>query len=42
VQTAANLRDGSDLSRFVAGLKDLVGKRLTYTGLTGSELPDTC
>jgi transposase-like protein len=37
-----NERDGSDASRFALALKGIVGKRLTYAGLTGSELPQTC
>lgn len=37
-----NRRDGNDQSRFFSALKGIVGKRLTYTGLTGSELPETC
>jgi len=28
--------------RFVLGLKGIISKRLTYTELTGSELPHTC
>lgn len=37
-----NKRKGTDASRFVAGLKGILNKRLTYTALTGSELPQTC
>ena len=37
-----NTRKTSDFSRFVAALKGVVGKRLTFTGVTGSELPQTC
>jgi transposase-like protein len=37
-----NEREGSDASRFVLALKGILGKRLTYTNLTGSELPQTC
>jgi hypothetical protein len=28
--------------RFALALKGIIGKRLTYTGLTGKELPQTC
>lgn len=37
-----NNRAGSDASRFASALKGILGKRLTYTALTGSELPQTC
>ena len=37
-----NTRKTSDFSRFVAALKGVIGKRLTFTGVTGSELPQTC
>ncbi len=37
-----NNRAGSDAFRFAAALKGIIGKRLTYTALTGSELPQTC
>jgi transposase-like protein len=37
-----NNRKDSDAERFVAALKGIIGKRLTYTALTGSELPQTC
>jgi transposase-like protein len=37
-----NNRAGTDASRFVDALKGIIGKRLTYTALTGSELPETC
>jgi transposase-like protein len=37
-----NQREGNDASRFAAAVKGLIGKRLTYTALTGSELPQTC
>jgi transposase-like protein len=37
-----NERGGNDAARFIAGLKGILGKRLTYTALTGSELPQTC
>lgn len=36
-----NSRDGNDQGRFYAALKGIIGKRLTYTGLTGGELPQT-
>lgn len=28
--------------RFALALKGIINKRLTYTALTGSELPQTC
>ena len=28
--------------RFALALKGILGKRLTYTALIGSELPETC
>lgn len=37
-----NNRKMTDAARFIAGLKGILGKRLTYTALTGSELPQTC
>ena len=37
-----NNRKGSDAMRFALALKGIIGKRLTYTALTGSELPETC
>ncbi|HQZ40192.1 MAG TPA: IS1595 family transposase [Vicinamibacterales bacterium] len=37
-----NHRDGTDASRFALALKGILGKRLTYVALTGSELPQTC
>jgi transposase-like protein len=37
-----NKRKLSDAARFVIALSGILGKRLTYTALTGSELPQTC
>ncbi len=37
-----NERANNDAARFVLGLKGILRKRLTYTALTGSELPQTC
>jgi transposase-like protein len=37
-----NHRKGTDALRFVTALKGILGKRLTYAALTGSELPQTC
>jgi transposase-like protein len=37
-----NNRGGNDAFRFAAALKGIIGKRLTYTALIGSELPQTC
>ena len=37
-----NQRKGSDASRFVSALAGIIGRRLTYTVLTGSELRQTC
>jgi transposase-like protein len=37
-----NNRKGSDAMRFALALKGILNKRLTYTGLTGKELPQTC
>lgn len=37
-----NNRKDSDAERFVSALKGIINKRLTYTALTGSELPQTC
>ena len=37
-----NNRKGTDAMRFALALKGIIGKRLTYTALTGSELPETC
>lgn len=36
-----NQRNGNDSSRFLSGLKGILNRRLTYTALTGSELPQT-
>jgi transposase-like protein len=36
-----NNRETDDLGRFLTAVKGLVGKRLTYTGLTGQEVPQT-
>jgi transposase-like protein len=36
-----NHREKNDLGRFMAAVKGLIGKRLTYTGLTGQEVPQT-
>lgn len=36
-----NNRETSDFARFMLGLKGVIGRRLTYTALTGSELPQT-
>jgi hypothetical protein len=35
-------RKMTDAARFVSALRAVLGKRLTYTTLTGSELPQTC
>ena len=32
----------TDAARFIAALRGVLGKRLTYSALTGSELPQTC
>jgi transposase-like protein len=37
-----NNRKGTDAMRFALALKGIIGKRLTYNVLTGSELPQTC
>jgi transposase-like protein len=37
-----NHREGTDSMRFALALKGILNKRLTYTALTGSELPETC
>ena len=37
-----NRRKLSDAARFVIALNGILNKRLTYTALTGSELPQTC
>jgi transposase-like protein len=37
-----NNRKVSDAIRFAIALKGVLGKRLTYAALTGSELPQTC
>jgi transposase-like protein len=37
-----NQRGGDDAFRFFTGLRGIIGKRLTYVALTGSELPQTC
>ncbi len=37
-----NNRKMTDAFRFALALKGIIGKRLTYTALTGSELPQTC
>jgi transposase-like protein len=37
-----NNRKHSDAARFLAACASVFGKRLTYTALTGKELPETC
>lgn len=37
-----NNRTMNDAQRFAIALKGIINKRLTYTALTGSELPQTC
>jgi transposase-like protein len=37
-----NNRKGTDALRFALALKGILGRRLTYAALTGSELPQTC
>jgi transposase-like protein len=37
-----NNRKSSDAARFVEACASVFGKRLTYTGLTGKQLPQTC
>lgn len=37
-----NNRKMTDAVRFACALKGIINKRLTYTALTGSELPQTC
>jgi hypothetical protein len=32
----------NDAERFAHALKGVINKRLTYSALTGSELPQTC
>jgi hypothetical protein len=32
----------TDATRFALALKGIIGKRLTYNGLIGSEVPQTC
>jgi hypothetical protein len=39
---ADNQRGGTDASRFAMALKGIIGKRLTYSGLIGSDVPQTC
>jgi transposase-like protein len=36
-----NEREGNDRSRFLSAMSNLFGRRLTYSALTGSELPQT-
>jgi hypothetical protein len=36
-----NERGGNDRSRFLTAMKNVSGRRLTYTALTGSEVPQT-
>jgi alpha-glucosidase len=36
------IASGGEPARFALALKGILGKRLTYTALTGSELPQTC
>ena len=36
-----NEREGKDADRFKRGMTGVVGRRLTYTALTGSELLQT-
>jgi hypothetical protein len=35
-------REGTDSMRFALALKGILNKRLSYTALTGSGLPETC
>jgi transposase-like protein len=37
-----NNRKGTDAMRFALALKGIINKRLTYSALTGAELPQTC
>lgn len=37
-----NHRKMTDATRFVLALKGIINKRLTYSALTGSGLPQTC
>ena len=37
-----NNRKMTDAVRFALALKGIINKRLTYTALTGSELPQRC
>ncbi len=37
-----NNRKADDAMRFTFGLRGILGRRLTYVALTGSELPQTC
>jgi transposase-like protein len=37
-----NNRKMADAKRFILGLAGVLGKRLTYSALTGSEVPQTC
>jgi transposase-like protein len=37
-----NNRKMTDAARFITGLAGVLGKRLTYSALTGSEVPQTC
>jgi transposase-like protein len=37
-----NNRKGTDAMRFALALKGILNKRLTYSALTGAELPQTC
>jgi transposase-like protein len=37
-----NNRKGTDAMRFALALKGIIGKRLTYTALTGAMEPETC
>lgn len=37
-----NNRKGTDAMRFALALKGIINKRLTYSALTGSEVPQTC
>jgi transposase-like protein len=37
-----NNRAMTDAARFAVALKGIINKRLTYTALTGSEVPETC
>ena len=37
-----NNRAGTDATRFALALKGIIGKRLTYSALTGAMEPETC